>query len=74
MLAENAGLVKPTEFDHRAWLWVAVIISMIYSLVFLLARLFAKYEMLWWDDGVSGVAYVGSTVFESICLSDGAPD
>jgi len=58
MRAETAGFGKPTDSDHRAWLWVSTVLSILYTSCFLIARVFAKYGMLWWDDIILGLAYV----------------
>ena len=55
---DDAGFSRPTADDHRGWLWVVTILSIIYSATFFGARLFGKYGMLWWDDVVLGTSYV----------------
>lgn len=40
---------------------VASILSLLYSMLCLAARLVGKWEMLWWDDAVLGIAYVRFT-------------
>lgn len=54
----GAGFEAPGHLDHRGWLWVAGILSIIYSLLCLSARAFAKWGLLWWDDIVLGVSYI----------------
>lgn len=57
-LLNDAGLSRPTDQDRRGWVWIVTILSIIYSLCFLGARIFGKYGLLWFDDAVLGVAYV----------------
>jgi hypothetical protein len=56
----DAGLTKATATDHRPWLWVTVLLSVLYCFCFLIARLFAKFGMLWWDDVIEAMAHVSS--------------
>ena len=58
-LLSDAGLSKPTELDRRGWVWIITILSIVYSVCFLGARIFGKYGLLWWDDAVLASAYVG---------------
>ncbi|KAK5689386.1 hypothetical protein LTR17_026290 [Elasticomyces elasticus] len=53
----DAGLNKTTSTDHRGWLWVTTILSIIYTVSVLIARLFGKYGLLWYDDATMGLAY-----------------
>ncbi|KAK5706032.1 hypothetical protein LTR97_001018 [Elasticomyces elasticus] len=53
----DAGLNKTTSTDHRGWLWVTTILSIIYTVSVLVARLFGKYGLLWYDDATMGLAY-----------------
>ncbi|KAK5761040.1 hypothetical protein LTS12_008888 [Elasticomyces elasticus] len=53
----DAGLNKTTSTDHRGWLWVTTILSIIYNVSVLVARLFGKYGLLWYDDATMGLAY-----------------
>jgi hypothetical protein len=56
----NAGFATPTSEDHRPWLWVVTLLSLIYSFLCLAARLLAKWDMFWWDDAILGMSW-GST-------------
>lgn len=53
--ALNAGFQTPTSDDHRPWLWVTTLLSLIYSFLCLAARLLAKWDMFWWDDAILGM-------------------
>lgn len=58
MLHFDTGFSRPDEDDQRGWLWVVTILSIIYSVAFLGARVFIKYGQLGKDDVVLGIAYV----------------
>lgn len=58
MVHFDAGFSRPDEDDQRGWLWVVTILSIIYSVAFLGARVFIKYGQLGIDDIVLGIAYV----------------
>lgn len=51
----SATACSPAEVDRGQ---VASILSLLYSLLCLLARLVGKWEMIWWDDATLGFAYV----------------
>ncbi|KAK3642940.1 hypothetical protein LTR56_010537 [Elasticomyces elasticus] len=53
----DAGLNKTTSTDYRGWLWITIIVSIIYTVSVLVARLFGKYGLLWYDDATMGLAY-----------------
>ncbi|KAK3624957.1 hypothetical protein LTR56_020688 [Elasticomyces elasticus] len=53
----DAGLNKTTSTDHRGWLWVITILSIIYTISVLIARVFGKYGLLWYDDATMVLAY-----------------
>ena len=55
-----------TAWNHQAPLWVVTILSLIYSSIFLLARLAAKYKSLGLDDAILGLAYVCSPSNQSL--------
>ncbi|KAK4551984.1 hypothetical protein LTR86_010776 [Recurvomyces mirabilis] len=62
-----------TPWNHQAPLWVVTILSLIYSMIFLLARLAAKYKSLGSDDALLGLAYLvslaqWSAVFQALNL------
>ncbi|KAK4907130.1 hypothetical protein LTR49_023825 [Elasticomyces elasticus] len=61
----DAGLNKTTSTDHRGWLWVTTILSIVYTISVLIARLFGKYGLLWYDDATMGLAYVRNSVSSS---------
>ncbi|KAK3626087.1 hypothetical protein LTR22_023303 [Elasticomyces elasticus] len=70
----DAGLNKATSTDHRGWLWVITILSIIYTISVLIARLFGKYGLLWYDDATMGLAYCVAVVRWGIqmhAISDG---
>lgn len=54
--------LKPPPSSNRAvdMSQVASILSLLYSVLCLAARLVGKWDMLWWDDAVLGIAYVRS--------------
>ncbi|KAF2717935.1 hypothetical protein K431DRAFT_205500, partial [Polychaeton citri CBS 116435] len=52
------GFSTPAPNDRRPWLWVASIVSLSYSLLTLVARLLAKWELLGVEDGLIIGAYV----------------
>lgn len=52
------GFSTPSDVDHRPWLWAATMLSCIYSLLALAARVTSKWDMLWYDDAILSVAYV----------------
>lgn len=52
------GFGTPTDSDTRPWLWVASILACAYSVLTLAARIMSKIEMLSWEDGILGIAYV----------------
>ncbi|KAK3616426.1 hypothetical protein LTR22_027070 [Elasticomyces elasticus] len=56
----DAGFNKTTSTDHRGWLWVTTILSIIYTISVLIARLFGKYGLLWYDDATMVLAYRAS--------------
>ena len=56
------GFEPMTPSDHRAWLWVVSLLSLTYSFLCLGARLTGKWDLLWWDDAVLGLAYVRSII------------
>ncbi|KAK0247528.1 hypothetical protein LTR91_022631 [Friedmanniomyces endolithicus] len=56
----DAGFNKTTSTDHRRRLWVITILSIIYTISVLIARLFGKYGLLWYDDATMGLAYRSS--------------
>ncbi|KAK3613030.1 hypothetical protein LTR56_028106, partial [Elasticomyces elasticus] len=53
----DAGFNKTTSTDHRGWLWVTTILSIIYTISVLIARLFGTYGLLWYDDATMVLAY-----------------
>ncbi|KAK3713083.1 hypothetical protein LTR37_008768 [Vermiconidia calcicola] len=57
-MIEKYGFETITTTDHRAWLWVVSILSLLYSGLVLGARVTGKWELLHYDDAVLGVAYV----------------
>jgi hypothetical protein len=58
----DAGFKTTTFNDHRGWLWITTILSIVYTVSILLARLFGKYGLLWYDDAILGFAYVSIPV------------
>lgn len=56
------GFETTSDIDHRAWLWVAGFLSLIYSVLCLAARFTGKWELLWFDDGILVGAYVAAVV------------
>jgi hypothetical protein len=60
LYAMNAGFQTPTSDDHRPWVWVVTLLSLIYSFLCLGARMLAKWEMFWWDDAILGMS-MGNT-------------
>jgi hypothetical protein len=54
----QGGFGTPTAEDRRPWLWAASIMSCTYSILTLVARLTAKFELLAAEDAILGVAYV----------------
>lgn len=65
----SAGFDTPGQLDHRAWVWVAGILSLIYSLLCLAARAVGKWGLLWYDDIVLGSAYVFAIVSWGLVFS-----
>ncbi|KAK3678855.1 hypothetical protein LTR78_001308 [Recurvomyces mirabilis] len=68
------GFKKATSTDHRGWLWVTVILSIIYTVSILLVRLFGKYGLLSYDDATLGLAYCIAAVRWGVqmhAISDG---
>jgi hypothetical protein len=68
----DGGFATTTPDDHRAWLWVAGFLSLIYSLLGLAARCVAKWELIWWDDMVLSASYLcafthWALLFRSLC-------
>ncbi|KAK4893432.1 hypothetical protein LTR49_028493, partial [Elasticomyces elasticus] len=61
----DARLNKATFTDHRGWLWVTTILSIIYNISVLIVRLFGKYGLLWYDDATMGLAYVRNSFTSS---------
>lgn len=61
----DAGFNKTTSTDHRRRLWVITILSIIYTISVLIARLFGKYGLLWYDDATMGLAYVRNSFSSS---------
>ncbi|KAK5731942.1 hypothetical protein LTS12_027194, partial [Elasticomyces elasticus] len=62
MLTNSGGFARPTTIDHRTWLWVVIILSMLYAFCFLVARVFAKWSLLWWDDALTTLAHIFAAV------------
>lgn len=67
----NHGFTTPSDLDHRPWIWVAGLLSCVYSLLALAARLTSKWDMLWYDDAILAISYAVSfghwgTLFSSI--------
>ncbi|KAK3679101.1 hypothetical protein LTR37_021447 [Vermiconidia calcicola] len=52
------GFAPTSSTDHRSWIWVSAILSLVYSCVSLVARFTAKWELLWYDDILLGAGYV----------------
>lgn len=50
------GFQTPTSTDHRAWLWVCTLLSLIYSFLCYGARLMAKWDLFWYDDAILGMS------------------
>ncbi|TKA27887.1 hypothetical protein B0A54_16929 [Friedmanniomyces endolithicus] len=70
----DAGFNKTTSTDHRRRLWVITILSIIYTISVLIARLFGKYGLLWYDDATMGLAYCVAIIRWGIqmhAISDG---
>ncbi|KAK5731428.1 hypothetical protein LTR17_011390 [Elasticomyces elasticus] len=60
----DAGLMT-TSTDHRGWLWVTTILPVIYTIIVLIARLFGKYGLLWYDNVTMRLAYVRNSCSSS---------
>lgn len=54
----SAGFETPGQHDHRAWVWVAGLLSLIYSLLCLAARAVGKWGLRRYDDIVLSCAYL----------------
>lgn len=61
-LSSNYGFETTSDIDHRSWVWVAGILSLIYSVLCLAARFTGKWGLLWFDDGILVGAYVAAAV------------
>lgn len=59
------GFTTPTDIDHRPWLWVTIILSLIYSFLCLGARILAKWGLFWYDDAILGML---SPYLLTLCL------
>ncbi|KAF2172081.1 hypothetical protein M409DRAFT_17324 [Zasmidium cellare ATCC 36951] len=61
-LSSNHGFETTSDIDHRAWIWVASFLALIYSVLCLAARITSKWGLLWVDDGILVGAYVAAVV------------
>jgi len=66
------GFTTPTDIDHRPWLWVAIILSLIYSFLCLGARILAKWGLFWYDDAILAAAYAFAVAHWGIIFSAAA--
>ncbi|QIW95586.1 hypothetical protein AMS68_001104 [Peltaster fructicola] len=52
------GFTTPTGDNSRPWLWTVSLLSLLYSLLALGARITSKWDLLWFDDALLGGAYI----------------
>ena len=58
LIGSHHGFDTPTSVDHRAWLWVTGLLSLVYTAVALCARITSKWGLFWYDDAILTVSYV----------------
>ncbi|KAK3680312.1 hypothetical protein LTR37_021347 [Vermiconidia calcicola] len=54
---QPGGFGTPTQEDRRPWLWITIIVSSVFSVLTLSARVSSKWEYLGVEDIIIGVAY-----------------
>lgn len=60
-----------TADDRSAWIWIASILSLMYSAVVLATRLLVKWEFFGLDDAALGIAYVsGCRAVEALWVEE----
>lgn len=64
------GFSTPTDDDHRAWLWTASLLSLIYALLTAGARITSKWGLFWYDDAILAIGYVCRLEHGKLCPHD----
>ena len=60
LLNDHHGFSTPTSVDHRAWLWATGFLGLVYTALALGARIISKWGLLWYDDALLAISYVGN--------------